>query len=235
MAWRTRYFETFAYRPLFLDYFRRGARWTAAPKPRLLDDLYVPGFRVSPPGEPMRYLTTESELVFDAADFVRCGRDLFVTRSHVTNRTGIEWVRRHLGDGFRVHEIPSLCRDPMHIDSTFMPLAPGRILVNPDYCDVERLPPVLRSAEILVAPRPDPIPGWVAKVSMCSAWISINVLMLDERRVVVEASQHSMIAALRDWGFEPIPCPFASYGAFGGSFHCATLDVRRRGECRSYF
>jgi glycine amidinotransferase len=25
------------------------------------------------------------------------------------------------------------------------------------------------------------------------------------------------------------------YAAFGGSFHCATLDVRRRGGLQSYF
>ena len=29
--------------------------------------------------------------------------------------------------------------------------------------------------------------------------------------------------------------PFLSYGPFGGSFHCATLDVRRRGTLQSYF
>jgi glycine amidinotransferase len=51
----------------------------------------------------MRYTITEFEPVFDAADFVRCGRDLFVTKSNVTNSLGIEWLRRHLGGGFRIH------------------------------------------------------------------------------------------------------------------------------------
>jgi glycine amidinotransferase len=27
----------------------------------------------------------------------------------------------------------------------------------------------------------------------------------------------------------------ANYAPFGGSFHCATLDIRRRGELQSYF
>jgi glycine amidinotransferase len=44
-----------------------------------------------------------------------------------------------------------------------------------------------------------------------------------------------MIRALKDWGFEPIPCPFLNYSPFGGSFHCATLDVRRTGTLQSYF
>lgn len=34
MAWRTRYFEVYAYRSLALDYFERGACWLPAPRPR---------------------------------------------------------------------------------------------------------------------------------------------------------------------------------------------------------
>ena len=59
--------------------------------------------------------------------------------------------------------------------------------------------------------------------------------MLDEERVIVEARQEPLIRALTDWGFRPIPCSFEAYYPFLGSFHCATLDVRRRGELRSYF
>ena len=160
---------------------------------------------------------------------------MFVTRSNVTNKMGIEWLRRHLGSGFRIHELESRSRQPMHIDSTFMPLAPGKVLVNPEYLDVERLPPILKTWDVLVAPRPDPVEGIMTRISMCSPWTSINVLMLDERRVVVDKSQVTLIRALKDWGFMPIPCPFLSYGAFGGSFHCAALDVRRRGNLQSYF
>ncbi len=235
MCWPSRYFEGDAYRSLFKDYFAKGARWSAAPRPQLCEALFDRDYRPPGPGEPLRYVVTEFEPVFDAADFVRCGRDVFATRSNVTNRMGIEWLRRHLGEGFRIHEIESRCRTPMHIDSSFMPLAPGKALVNPDYVDVERLPPILRHWDILVAPRPDPVDGVMSRISMCSPWTSINVLMLDEERVVVDKSQTTLIKALADWGFRPIPCPFLSYGPFGGSFHCATLDVRRRGPLRSYF
>ena len=132
MAWRSRFFEAYAYRSLFKEYFHAGARWTSAPKPELSDALFEDDYRMPEPGEAMRYVINEHEPVFDAADFVRCGRDLFVTRSNVTNASGIEWLRRHLGDEYRIHEIESRCRQPMHIDSSFMPLAPGKVLVNPD-------------------------------------------------------------------------------------------------------
>ena len=143
MAWPCRYFETHSYRAILKDYFRRGARWTAAPKPQLTDALFEEGFRIPEVGEPMRYILTEFEPVFDAADFVRAGRDLFVTRSNVTNRMGIDWLRRHLGPGYRIHEIESRCRTPMHIDTTFALLSPGKALINPEYIDVDRLPDVL--------------------------------------------------------------------------------------------
>ncbi len=233
MAWRCRYFEPYAYKSLFKEYFAKGAKWTAAPRPQLLDDLYDQAYSVPAKGEPLRFVTTEFEPVFDAADFVRCGRDLFVTRSNVTNRSGIEWLRRHLGDQYEIHEIETLCRQPMHIDSSFMPLAPGKVLINPEYVDPAKLPRMFKSWDILTAPQPDPIAGRIP--SVCSEWISINVLMLDEKRVICEKGQPSMIKALKNWGFEPIPCSFIHYAHFGGSVHCATLDIRRRGQLKSYF
>ena len=237
MPWRTRHFEMQAYRTLFKEYFHAGARWTAAPRPVLPDELYDPDMPMPKKGDPPRFVVNEFEPVFDAADFVRCGRDLFATRSNVTNEAGIEWLRRHLGDEYRIHEVRSTCPDPMHIDSTFMPLGPGRVLVNPDYLDVNDLPKVLKSWEVLVAPRPDPIPNasWRSKISMCSDWISINFLLLDEKRVVVEESQVSLIKAFEAWGLQTIASPFTEYGPFGGSFHCATLDIRRSGTLESYF
>jgi glycine amidinotransferase len=238
MAWRSRYFEGHAFRKLFKDYFARGARWTAAPRPELRDELFDYKWTRPHKDEAVRYMITEFEPVFDAADFVRCGRDLFGIRSNVTNAAGFEWLRRHLArDGYRVHKLQHQCRTAMHIDSTFVPLCPGKVLVNPEYLDPAKLPAIFKSWDILVAPRPDPVPlsAWRFRVSQCSPWISINVLMLDPKRVVVEASQKTLIAAFRDWGFQPIACPFLNYAPFGGSFHCATLDVRRRGELESYF
>ena len=40
----------------------------------------------------------------------------------------------------------------MHIDTTFVPLAPGKVLVNPDFIDVDRLPPILKRDRIRWTP-----------------------------------------------------------------------------------
>lgn len=236
-AWRSRYFEVFAYRALLNEYFQRGARWSAAPRPQLDDRLYDYDYRPPGVGEPLRYATTEAEPVLDAADFARCGRDLFVNRTNTTNLAGIEWLRRHLGPAYTIHRIHSRDRMPMHIDTTFIPLAPGKVLINPEYIDPDELPPILDSWDVLIPPSPDPVPtaGLDFHLTLTSNWIFLNVLMLDSRRVFVEEHQVSLIRAFERWGFEPIPCPFLHYKMFGAGFHCATLDVRRRGELQSYF
>jgi glycine amidinotransferase len=231
MAWRARYFEIDAYRPLLTDYFRRGARWIAAPKPQLLDDLYDPDYDRERPQESGRYLTLEHEPTFDAADFIRCGRDIFVQRSHVTNRLGIEWVARHLGEDYQVHEVNVVDPSPMHIDASFMPLAPGKLLLNPRR--VRRIPAMFSSWEVRWAPEPALPQDHL--LYMSSAWISMNVFMLDEKRVVVEAGETPLIEMLGDWGLDIVPVPFRNVMRFGGSFHCVTADICRRGDLRSYF
>lgn len=229
MAWRSRYFEINAYRRLFREYFAAGASWTAAPRPVLSDASYNPDYEHGQDDD--RFVGTNLEPTFDAADFVRCGRDIFAQRSHVTNHVGIEWLRRHLRREYRVHELAFDDPSPMHIDATFVPLAPGTLLINPER--VSKVPDVFRGWRVLTAPRPC-IPE-DHPMLMSSRWISMNILMLDEQRVVVERGEKPLIDLLRRANFKPILCDFRHFNSFGGSFHCATLDVRRRGELHSYF
>jgi glycine amidinotransferase len=231
MAWRSRYFEVNSYRSIIKDYFRRGARWSVAPKPQLTDELY--DYTYEDPGcdGPMRYVITEFEPTFDAADFVRCGKDIFYQKSNVTNNFGIVWLSQHLGQKYRLHELKFKDTHPMHIDATFMPLAPGKVLVNPER--VDSLPKMFKKWDLLPAPLPC-IPDNIT-FYMSSKWLSMNVLMLDEKRVIVEKHEDALIKSLSNWGFKPISCNFINFNKFGGSFHCATLDIRRRGTLQSYF
>jgi N-Dimethylarginine dimethylaminohydrolase len=231
MAWRSRYFEATAYRSLLKEYFQKGAKWSAAPKPQLSEALYDYGYEEPTDGGAVKYVITEFEPTFDAADFIRCGKDIFVQRSHVTNSFGIEWLRRHLGEPYTIHELKFNDSHPMHIDASIMPLAPGKLLANP--LRVDKVPTIFKSWDILYAPEPC-IPNDHI-LYMTSRWVTMNVLSLDEERVVVEKNEEPLIALLKDWGFKPIPCSFRNFNMFGGSFHCATLDVRRRGGLQSYF
>lgn len=238
---RHRYFETFGFRRLFKEYFTKGARWSAAPKPALPDATYQAPYPAGVLALPKDvrdrlpfYGTTEFEPVFDAADFVRCGRDLFFQRSTTTNRAGIEWLRRHLGSGFRFHEIEITVPNAVHIDSTFTPLGPGKAMYNPQF--VKKLPDVLKKWDVFEAPPPARVELEILGVRyQTSGWISMNTFMLDDKRIVVEAGEAPLIAKLKDWGLEPIPVPYHFAPILGGSFHCSTLDIRRRGPLKSYF
>jgi glycine amidinotransferase len=216
MAWRCRHFEINSFRPLIKEYFHSGARWTSAPRPMLTDEQYASGL-VS---EQMdnQYFVTEHEPTFDAADFIRCGRDIFAQRSHVTNLQGIQWLRRHLDSQYSIHEIQTNDPHPMH-------------LANPERLPV--IPRQFRDWEIRYAPQPQQ--GQKQLLYMSSPWISMNVLSLDHHRVLVESEETELIEMLANWGFDPLPCSFRGFNALGGSFHCATVDVRRRGTLQSYF
>lgn len=237
LAWRSRHFEVHAFRALLKDYFQRGARWTSAPRPQLADALFrADRAHAEETGEEGDFTTfdsvlTEFEPVFDAADFVRMGRDLFVQRSHVTNDLGIEWMRRHLGPGYRLHVLEVEDTHPMHVDATLVPLAPGKVLIHPER--IRRLPPMFRGWDVIPSPPPE-VPAGVP-LYMSSRWLSMNLLSLDEERVLVERHEKTLAQRLKDFGLKPILCPFTGFYSFGGSFHCATLDVRRRGELKSYF
>jgi glycine amidinotransferase len=53
--------------------------------------------------------------------------------------------------------------------------------------------------------------------------------------VCVEASETTTIKKFEEWGFKVVKVPFRHFPPFGGSFHCATVDIRREGELQSYF
>ena len=93
MAWRARFFEYRAYRNIIKDYFRRGAKWTTAPKPTMCDEMYDMDYPINNIEDRLKlaaqgkFVTTEFEPCFDAAEFMRAGRDLFVQRSQVCYNT----------------------------------------------------------------------------------------------------------------------------------------------------
>lgn len=231
MAWRSRYFEINAFKPLLKEYFRQGARWTAAPKPELKDDLYNDFYIETALKGHKEYGISEFEPTFDAADFARCGRDIFAQRSNVTNDFGIKWLQRHIGQEYRVHTLEVTDSHPMHIDATFVPLRPGCILVNRSR--LRELPAMFDTWEVIEAPMPA-LPSH-HRLYMSSNWLSANTLMLDEKRIVVESHEKEFISVLKRRGFEPILCDFQNFNSFGGSFHCATCDVRRKGNLETYF
>jgi glycine amidinotransferase len=248
MSYRSRWHEYLCYRPLLQEYYRSDPdmRWEAAPKPRLTDDSYHAGFWAEYEALPTEeklvrvrrndLLLTEVEPLFDAADIARCGRDLFVQLSLVTNRSGARWLRQHFPN-HRVHEVVFDDVDPVHIDGTFIPLRPGLALSAGERRPEEELVGYFKTNgwEIVEAAKPARTYETLPNLCFCSPWLSVNVLILDQKTVCVDAGETAQMDLLDRHGFEVVPVPFTAVAPFGGGLHCATVDVHREGGLEDYF
>jgi len=245
MGLRTRFFEYHCYRPLIQEYFKAGSQWVTAPKGIMNEKLYAADYPVDETSLERRrlisqhkHITTEYEPIWDAADMMRMGKDIFFQRSFVSNEFGIEWLRRTFApQGYRVHTLHSEDVVPKHIDCTLLPVRPGIAIENPTrkmeerHLFTENGWRLLPSAEVL--PQPD---QWVKSVVRpTSKWIGINFVSIDDRRIICSASEKHVIKMLESIGCKVIPVDFAAMFYLGGGFHCATTDVRRRGDRLSYF
>src|SRR6266568_6487437 len=98
MSRRARYFEYLAYRSIVYACWHADPAtiWTTAPKPTMAERMYREDFWDWPMAKrwarmhDFEFCVTQDEVIFDAADIVRFGRDIFVQESMTTNRTGIE-------------------------------------------------------------------------------------------------------------------------------------------------
>jgi glycine amidinotransferase len=229
---RARYFEGDLYKEIFTEYFKAGAKWTMAPRSRLmdrnLDYSYVIkwGYDGPVPEDPFY------EIMFDGAQCMRFGRDILFNASTENHRLGAQWLARHVGEDFNVHVVELTDN---HVDSTILPLRAGTLLVREEL-DVSLLPEDLQKWDIIRYKRFDKpveileegVPG------LASQTIGINVLSLDGDRILVQDIQEPLIRDLEKAGFTPVPLRWRHGRSLGGGFHCVTLDVRRTGGLETY-
>ena len=244
MMMRCRYWEYLAYHGLMQQYFDEDPkfRWEQAPRPRLTDAAYKLNYfdDLTPQMQAQRvrdldFVTTEHEPLFDAADILRLGKDLFCQHGLTTNRRAAKWLQRHFPD-HRIHCInfPD-DPNPIHIDATFVPLRPGLIINNP----VRPLPSeqaeIFRQNDWEIIDAAWPAHDRPPPLCYSSVWLSMNVLIIDHKTACVEATEVNQMEQLDALGFEVIPIPFRHAYSFGGGLHCATADVQREGNCEDYF
>ncbi|MBW2341370.1 MAG: serine/threonine protein kinase [Deltaproteobacteria bacterium] len=247
MSFRSRWFEYLCYRPLLEQYFKEDPnfRMEAAPKPRLTERSYKKDFwkewnslskeEQYRRAEKTGWIPTEQEPLFDAADVVRFGKDLFVQKSMVTNDAGIDWLRRHYPN-HRIHKVRYKELTPWHMDTTLVPLRPGLVIFNPVRTPLEKAQRELfekNDWEIIQGPKS--VLDKKRPMTFCSIWLNLNILVLDPKTVCVEASETPVIELLDKHGLEVIPVPFYEVSPFGGGLHCGSADVFREGTCEDYF
>ena len=140
-----RYFEAMGLYNIWYEYFKEGFLLIAGPKPHIpgnhMQVYTVEGKSQYDDGQ--KYIKlTEDEILFEAANTLRMGKDLLYLVSRSGNNLGAKWLQSLLGDDYRVHTTDKIYRSA-HIDSTVMALRPGLVLLNPTRVNQDNCPAVL--------------------------------------------------------------------------------------------
>lgn len=226
-ATRARYFETRLYKDIFYEAFEDGALWFGAPKPRLLDASYTFEDLSKP-------TLTDLEIIFDAPNIVRVGKDLLYQVSNSGNFKGYKWLKRLLEPmGYRLHysELYSFA----HFDSTIIPLRPGLVLLNSSRVNPDNCPEIFAKWDKIwfddCVVQGSKLEGYPAP---CSPYIGMNILSVDTHTVVVDSVQEPLMRELEKHKIDCVPVQFRHAMTLSGGIHCATLDLRRRGTLENY-
>ena len=96
----------------------------------------------SPSGQKDDSAHLRKEVLFEAANTLRMGKDLLYLMSSSGNHKGAKWLQSVLGDEYRVHVTSDIYRSS-HIDSTVLALRPGLVLLNSARVSDKNCPPIL--------------------------------------------------------------------------------------------
>jgi glycine amidinotransferase len=244
---RYRYFENDLMKHLFLEYFKRGAKWTVCPRPLLLNSSFDIGYVIEHCDEEMvkwfEDVTSEEhpmscgyEIIFDAANCMRFGNTILMNAVTDNQHLGAQWLRQHLGDDYRVETI-GICDS--HIDSCILPLREGLLLVDwTHFNDKTQFPDFLKDWDIIEAPigKHEEYDYDNDDIMLASKSIDANVFSLDENNIVCHDTTYKLLQPLlKPYGINCIPCRFRHSRIFSGAFHCTTLDIRRDSKLENYF
>lgn len=260
---RFRLFETQAFQAvLYEHFFEQGFRWISAPLPRLAgqysheysgsrtalealeDRLHA---QLSSGLTEVYHRLDEREVIFDAANIIRLGRDVLFLVSSTGNRRAAAWLAAALGREYRVHQTDSYRSS--HLDSTIVPIREGTVLINAARVTETTCPAVLNGWDRIffsdVAPVPEsevdfhrtarlPAHDRLSRLGVrsslqhiSSAWAGLNVFSLDPDTVLVHDRQVDLIRILERKGFTVVPVRMRHCYTMLGGLHCTTLDVVR--------
>lgn len=223
---RARYFETRLYEDILYEAFEDGALWLSAPKPKLLDDSFT--------FEDLSKPTLKNhEIIFDAPNLVRIGKDLLYQVSNSGNMKGYQWLKRLLEPmGYRMHysELYSFS----HFDSTIIPLRPGLVLLNSNRVNKHNCPEVFKTWDKIYFEDVVVQGNKMGYAAPCSPYIGLNLLSIDHYTVVIDNCQAPLMKELNKYKIDCIPIQFRHAMTLAGGMHCATLDLRRKGALEDY-
>ena len=174
----------------------------------------------------VKKMPRKEDMVLDAANICRLGKDWVYLESDSGNTKAYEWL---------CEQYPSINIEKVnfyagvHIDSTIVPLREGLAICNKPRVKSKRyLPPCMKDWEII----------WVEDVTAqvfyqypyASKWIGLNMLSINDHTVIVDTAQLELSNILEKKGFTVIPHTLRHSRTLGGGHHCVTLDTWREND-----
>ena len=174
----------------------------------------------------IKKMPRKEDMVLDAANICRLGKDWVYLESDSGNTKAYEWL---------CEQYPSINIEKVnfyagtHIDSTIVPLREGLAICNKPRVKSKRyLPPCMKDWEII----------WVEDVTAqvfyqypyASKWIGLNMLSINDHTVIVDTAQLELSTILEKKGFTVIPHTLRHSRTLGGGHHCVTLDTWREND-----
>ena len=226
---RNRFFEN----TLLYDVYNKvsgGMNWIRAPH----TDLREENIDVSRWDVKRDYTNVPDNFVMaiDGAQFLRIGRDCIVNVNSYNHWKGYQWVKSFFPEvDFHVINVFD-----NHIDGALACLKPGVFLADPKYASIKSLlPKKFQSWKFLY---PDDLTDNIDVTGMTdidirlasSRGMDINVLSIDENKVVVNKRAYGVKDVLDKNGFEVIEVELDNGEIFAGGIHCSTLDLVREDE-----
>lgn len=196
--------------------------WVQAPRPKLLDTMYQRD-------DLSRPTLCNGEPVFDAANVIKHNNDLLYLVSNTGNLDGAKWLEGYcketFGNEYNIHLAENVYAY-IHIDTTFVFLREGLVLLNPSRVNWRNLPQLLSNFDRIWAPEPFPtqvLNDWCP----ASPWLGMNILPINSNLCLVEEHQVLLMNQLKKWNIESIPVKMRHARTLSGGPHCVTLDVVR--------
>lgn len=261
-----RQYEKDGFKNIFYKYLKNDFTWINAPNPMIDYKVFKPIKELNLKekfyykkltnglNEKLHALS-DKEILFEAANTLRIGKDLLYLNSISGNTKGFEWLKKNLSPDYKVHQTKKIYKSS-HIDSTVMCLKPGVVLLNSMRVNDKTCPKIFKKWKKIYHGDVAPVPEYElnfyknlrVKISkqlddmgfannlkeISSPWIGLNFLSIDQKNVIVDKRQTSLIKILEKNKFNVITCRMRHMYTMQGGIHCSTLDTKRKSKLESY-
>jgi glycine amidinotransferase len=251
-----RYFESLSYYEIFKKLFDEGHNWISMPPPNGLVMKPHQYYTYITQGEEI-YKKLSSKLLWHTATMFKCGDALIYNNRGPGTEIGLEWFKRNASNVKFIPNENTYMNGWGHIDHGFFMTDDDTVFCK----EIDYVPVCLRNKKIFeVGPvKEDNIYSVLAvkwrehyknfeKISMdgINKWLNqwkgfhqhvhfdTNVLVVDSKNVIFASDVPKKLFELLDkQGIKAHVCQQRHYFFWDGGIHCFTLDVKRKGECRS--